>query len=351
MIEEIRDIESKGIDPSTIVISDRAHVVMPYHAEFDRLEEERRGDNAIGTTNKGIGPAYKDKVERSGIRIGELLNIEYLALRLPGIIEAKNEVLTKIYGADPIDVNDILEQVRSWAPELSPFIRPVDDLVATAIENGENVILEGAQGALLDIDHGTYPYVTSSNPTIGGPMTGMGLGPNAFGGVAGVFKAYCTRVGAGPFPTELKEGIGPQIKEIASEFGVTTGRERRVGWFDGVAGRYSARVNGFDSVIITRLDILDNFDSINVCVAYELNGERIEKFPVDAEQLERCKPIYETLEGWSGTTAGVTDADDLPPEARAYVAFLESVLEVSAAIISTGPRRDETITIKPVIPV
>jgi adenylosuccinate synthase len=275
MIEEIRDIESKGIDPSTIVISDRAHVVMPYHAEFDRLEEERRGDNAIGTTNKGIGPAYKDKVERSGIRIGEL----------------------------------------------------------------------------LDIDHGTYPYVTSSNPTIGGPMTGMGLGPNAFGGVAGVFKAYCTRVGAGPFPTELKEGIGPQIKEIASEFGVTTGRERRVGWFDGVAGRYSARVNGFDSVIITRLDILDNFDSINVCVAYELNGERIEKFPVDAEQLERCKPIYETLEGWSGTTAGVTDADDLPPEARAYVAFLESVLEVSAAIISTGPRRDETITIKPVIPV
>jgi adenylosuccinate synthase len=351
IIEEIREIESKGIDPSTIVISDRAHVVMPYHAQLDQLEEKRRGNGAIGTTNKGIGPAYVDKVDRSGIRLGELLNIEDLALRLPGIIERKNEVLTRIYGVDPIDVNNILEQVRAWAPELSPFIRPVDDLVATALENGENVLLEGAQGSLLDIDHGTYPYVTSSNPTIGGAMTGMGLGPRAFGGVAGVFKAYCTRVGAGPFPTELKGEIGAQIREIANEVGVTTGRDRRVGWFDGVAGRYSARVNGFDSVIITRLDILDNFDSIDVCVAYELDGERIEDFPIDAELLERCKPIYETFGGWSGTTAGVTDADDLPAEARAYVSFLESLLGVPASIISTGPRREETITLKPVIPV
>ena len=348
-IEEIRDLESKGIDPSSIVISDRAHIVMPYHILLDQLEEERRGKSAIGTTGRGVGPAYLDKVARSGIRIGELLDMEGLALRLPDIVERKNEVLTKIYGAEPIDIEDIHARVRVWAPELSSYIRPVEDLIAAAIDNGENVILEGAQGALLDIDHGTYPYVTSSNPTVGGALTGLGLGPRAFGGVAGVFKAYCTRVGAGPFPTELTGELGDRIREIAGEYGATTGRARRVGWFDGVAGRYSARVNGFDSIIITRLDILDNVDSVNVCVAYELDGKQIEQFPTDSVLLERCKPIYETLEGWSGTTAGITDADQLPAGAKRYVEFLESLLGVEAAIISTGPRREQTITLKPVI--
>ncbi len=351
LIGEIHDIESKGIDPSSIVVSDRAHIVMPYHVLLDQLQEKRRGKDAIGTTGRGIGPAYLDKVERSGIRVGELLDMEDLSLRLPDIVERKNEVLTKIYGAEPIDIEEIYARVRTWAPELSSHIRPVEDLVAAAIENGENVILEGAQGALLDIDHGTYPYVTSSNSTVGGALTGLGLGPRAFGGVAGVFKAYCTRVGEGPLPTELDGEVADRIRYGGPipEFGTTTGRARRVGWFDGVAGRYSARVNGFDSIIITRLDIFDGWDELKVCVAYELDGERIEQFPIDSVLLERCNPIYETVPGWSGTTAGISDADDLPAGARAYIEFIESLLGVPAAIISTGPRREQTITLRPII--
>ncbi len=228
LIEEIDDIEEKGLDASTIVVSDRAHIVMPYHVQLDQLQEARRGNAAIGTTGRGIGPAYLDKVDRSGIRIGELLDMEDLSLRLPEIIERKNEILTKIYGAEPIDIEVIFAQVREWAPRLAPHIRAAEDIVAQALEDGENIIIEGAQGALLDLDHGTYPYVTSSNPTVGGALTGLGLGPRAFGGVAGVFKAYCTRVGAGPFPTEIFGEIADEFRNAGpvGEFGATTGRAR-----------------------------------------------------------------------------------------------------------------------------
>jgi adenylosuccinate synthase len=352
LIEEIDDIESKGLDASTIVVSDRAHIVMPYHVQLDKLQEARRGNAAIGTTGRGIGPAYLDKVDRSGIRIGELLDMEDLSLRLPEIIERKNEILTKIYGADPIDIDVIFAQVREWAPRLAPHIRSAEDIVAQALEDGENIIIEGAQGALLDLDHGTYPYVTSSNPTVGGALTGLGLGPRAFGGVAGVFKAYCTRVGAGPFPTEIFDEIADELRNAGpvGEFGATTGRARRIGWFDGVAARYSARVNGFDSMIITRLDILDGRDSVKVCVAYELDGERVEKFPIDAVLLERCKPIYEEVPGWSETTAGLSDPSLLPDGARNYIEFLEKLLNVPASLISTGPYRHQTIVWRPIIP-
>ena len=352
LIEEIDDIEEKGLDASTIVVSDRAHIVMPYHVQLDQLQEARRGNAAIGTTGRGIGPAYLDKVDRSGIRIGELLAMEDLSLRLPEIIERKNEVLTKIYGADPIDIEVIFAQVREWAPKLTPHIRSAEDIVAQALEDGENIIIEGAQGALLDLDHGTYPYVTSSNPTVGGALTGLGLGPRAFGGVAGVFKAYCTRVGAGPFPTEIFDDLADEFRNAGpvGEFGSTTGRPRRIGWFDGVAGRYSARVNGFDSMIITRLDILDGRDSVKVCVAYELDGERIEKFPIDAVLLERCKPIYEEVQGWTETTAGISDPSLLPDGARNYIEFLEKLLNVPASLISTGPERHQTIVWRPIIP-
>ncbi|NQW18347.1 MAG: adenylosuccinate synthase [Chloroflexi bacterium] len=352
LIEEIEDIEARGLDASTIVVSDRAHIVMPYHVQLDQLQEARRGDSAIGTTGRGIGPAYLDKVDRSGIRIGELLDTEDLTLRLPEIIERKNEILTKIYGADPIDIEVIFAQVREWAPKLSPHIRAAEDIVAQALENGENIILEGAQGALLDMDHGTYPYVTSSNPTVGGALTGLGLGPRAFGGVAGVYKAYCTRVGSGPFPTEIFGEDADVFRNAGpvGEFGATTGRPRRIGWFDGVAGRYSARVNGFDSMIITRLDILDGRESVKVCVAYELDGQRIEKFPIDAVLLERCKPIYEEVPGWTETTAGLSDPNLLPAGARNYVEFLEKLLNVPASLISTGPERHQTIVWRPIIP-
>jgi len=352
LIEEIDDIEEKGLDASTIVVSDRAHIVMPYHVQLDQLQEARRGNAAIGTTGRGIGPAYLDKVDRSGIRIGELLDMDDLRLRLPEIIERKNEILTKIYGADPIDIEVIFAQVREWAPRLAPHIRSAEDIVAQALEDGENIIIEGAQGALLDLDHGTYPYVTSSNSTVGGALTGLGLGPRAFGGVAGVFKAYCTRVGAGPFPTEIFGEAADELRNAGpvGEFGSTTGRPRRIGWFDGVAGRYSARVNGFDSMIITRLDILDGRDSVKVCVAYELDGERIEKFPIDAVLLERCKPIYEEVPGWTETTAGISDPNLLPDGARNYIEYLEKLLNVPASIISTGPERHQTIVWRPIIP-
>ena len=344
------EINELNLTPEKLVVSDRAHLIFPYHVELDKLEEARRGNDAIGTTGRGVGPAYLDKVNRTGLRAGELLDPEDLALRLPAIVEFKNEVLTKIYGADPVDIEDIFKASRRWATELGPYIKPAEYFVAEVLESGENLILEGAQGALLDLDHGSYPYVTSSNPTVGGALSGVGIGPRAFAGVAGVFKAYTTRVGAGPFPTELLDEVGEKIRTIGKEVGTTTGRARRVGWFDGVAGRYSAKVNGFDALIITKLDILDGFDTVKVCVAYEIDGERTENFPIDSSLLARSKPIYEELPGWSGSTAGITRPEDIPANATTYIRFIEDILGVKASIISSGPRREETVVLKDIIP-
>ena len=349
LLGEIANLRAKGLDPSRLVISDRAHLVMPYHIVLDRLEEQRRGKGAIGTTGRGIGPAYLDKVARSGLRAGELLDPEDLMLRLPEIVKFKNEIITKIYGGKPVDTEAIFEKTTRWASELAAYIRPAEDLMSDALAEGENIILEGAQGSLLDLDHGTYPYVTSSNPTVGGALTGLGIGPRSFGGVAGVFKAYCTRVGSGPFPTELKDDVGDHIREKAQEFGTTTGRARRVGWFDAVAGRYSARVNGMDSIIVTRLDILDGFDRIKVCVAYDIDGRRTDRFPIDSVLLDRCKPVYEELPGWKGTTSGLTDPEQLPRGARDYVRRLEELLGIETSLISTGPTREETVVIRPLM--
>ena len=344
------EINELNLTPEKLVVSDRAHLILPYHVELDKLEEARRGNDAIGTTGRGVGPAYLDKVNRTGLRAGELLDPEDLATRLPAIVEFKNEVLTKIYGADPVDIEDIFKASRRWATELGPYIKPAEYFVAEVLESGENLILEGAQGALLDLDHGSYPYVTSSNPTVGGALSGVGIGPRAFAGVAGVFKAYTTRVGAGPFPTELLDEVGEKIRTIGKEVGTTTGRARRVGWFDGVAGRYSAKINGFDALIITKLDILDGFDTVKVCVAYEIDGERTENFPIDSSLLARSKPIYEELPGWSGSTAGITRPEDIPANATTYIRFIEDVLGVKASIISSGPRREETVVLKDIIP-
>ena len=345
----LKEIRENKLDPSRLAVSDRAHLIMPYHVALDRLEEERRGNAALGTTGRGVGPAYVDKVARDGLRVGELLDPEDLALRLPEIVDFKNEIITKIYGGDPIDLDEVFELANKWASELAPYIRPVENLIADALESDGKVIVEGAQGALLDLDHGTYPYVTSSNPTVGGTLTGLGMGPRAYahGGVAGVYKAYCTRVGTGPFPTELHGEEGDRIREQAGdEVGVTTGRARRIGWFDGVAGRYSARVNGFDAMIITKLDILDGWDEIKICVAYEIDGVRTEQFPIDAAALERAKPIYESVPGWTESTRAITDPDQLNDGARAYIKRLEELVGVPTKILSTGPRREETLVLE-----
>jgi adenylosuccinate synthase len=345
----LKEISENNLDPSRLAVSDRAHLIMPYHVVLDQLEEAERGNAAIGTTGRGVGPAYVDKVARQGLRVGELLDPEELALRLPDIVAFKNQIITKIYGGDPIDIDTIFALIKKWSNELSEYIRPVENLVAGAINNNENVIVEGAQGALLDLDHGTYPFVTSSNPTVGGTLTGLGMGPRSYGGVAGVFKAYCTRVGAGPFPTEIHGEEGDRIREMAGEFGVTTGRARRIGWFDGVAAKYSARVNGFDGMIITRLDTLDGWDEIKICVAYELDGKRIDQFPIDAAMLERAIPIYESLPGWNESTRSITKPSQINDGAQAYLNKLEEVVGVPVKIVSTGPHRDETLVIEDLI--
>jgi adenylosuccinate synthase len=342
----LKEINENGLDPTRLAVSDRAHLIMPYHVTLDNLEEERRGDAKLGTTGRGVGPAYVDKVARMGLRVGELLDPEDLALRLPDIVAFKNEIITKIYGGKPVELEDVFEKTKMWATELAPYIQPVENQIAEALENDDKVIVEGAQGALLDLDHGTYPFVTSSNPTVGGTLTGLGMGPRSYGGVAGVYKAYCTRVGAGPFPTEIHGEEGDAIREQAGEFGTTTGRARRIGWFDGVAGRYSARVNGFDAMIITKLDILDGWDEIKICVAYEIDGERTEQFPVDAAKLDRAKPIYETIPGWTESTRSITKKSQLNDGARAYIKRLEELVGVPTKILSTGPRREETLVLE-----
>lgn len=342
LIDEISEAERLGL-PGEIAVSDRAHIIMPYHIALDRLEEQRRGKGAIGTTGKGIGPAYVDKVSRMGMRMGELLDPETLVLRLPEIVSFKNEIITKIYGGEPVDVDVLLAQATEWASALAPYIKRTEDIVGDALARGERVILEGAQGALLDLDHGTYPFVTSSNPTVGGALVGLGIGPTAFSEVCGVFKAYATRVGAGPFPTEIHGDAADKIRESAGEFGATTGRARRVGWFDAVAAKYSVRVNGFDSMCITRLDTLDEWDRIRICTGYMLDGEIIRDFPIDHVQMDRCVPIYEEIEGWSESTTGVTDWNDICMGAQKYVRKIEELIGIPATIISTGPHRDETL--------
>lgn len=344
LIDEIKQAESLGL-PGQVAVSDRAHLIMPYHVLLDELEERRRGKSALGTTGRGVGPAYVDKVARQGLRVGELLDVEAFTLNLPPIIEFKNELITKVYGGEPLDISEVVESAKRWSAELGPYIKRTEDIIGEALDSGGKVILEGAQGALLDIDHGTYPFVTSSTPTAGGALSGCGIGPKSFESVIGVFKAYATRVGAGPFPTEILGSEGDRIREMAGEFGATTGRARRVGWFDAVAARYSCRVNGFDSMVITRLDTLDGWDSIKVCTAYMLDGEPIRNFPIDVHRLERCEPIYEELQGWQESTVGVTDWSDLTPGAKRYVNEIEEMLGIRASLISTGPHRDETMVV------
>ncbi len=347
LLEEIDALKARGIVlDGKLLVSDRSHLVMPYHVKLDELAEKARGDQAIGTTGKGIGPAYIDKAARTGIRTADLLDLEALYPRLEAVLYHHNAVIEKVYEDTPLELDAIFESCKQWASQLTPYIGPVEHIVYDAAEAGKLVIIEGAQGMMLDLDHGTYPFVTSSHPTIGGACIGLGLLPSQIDVVLGVFKAYSTRVGSGPFLTESFDETGERIRNLANEFGTTTGRPRRVGWFDSVVARYSTRINGYTSLVLTRLDVLDDFDTIKICDTYELDGELVKDFPGSAALLERCKPIYEDFPGWDGVTAGVTKMEDLPAGARAYVERLEELIGRPFDIISTGPYRHETILVR-----
>ncbi len=349
LLSELENLNERGVDTSRLFISDHTHIVMPYHVQLDRLEEEARGNQAIGTTGRGIGPAYVDKVARSGIRLGDLLDPTYLEHRLQGVVDQKNRILTRIYDAAPIDFAALHERAREWGEALRPYAASVEQRILDRLARGARVVLEGAQGAMIDLDHGSYPYVTSSSVTIGGACAGLGISPREIVGVIGVFKAYSTRVGHGPMTAELFDEVAGDIRERAWEYGTTTGRPRRVGWFDGLAARYSATINGFTSAVLTRLDVLDGVDPVKICIGYEADGERIYRYPSQPGLLERAKPIWEELEGWSAPTAGITDISQLPTEALAYVRRIEDVIGCPIDLISTGPRRDESIVVRPII--
>lgn len=344
LIDEFDGLGRHGFNfEERLVLSERVHLIMPYHVSLDNLTEKARGRHALGTTGKGIGPAYSDKALRNGIRAADLLDLDSLYPRLEKVAKYSNDIIEKIYGADPLPLDWLFEKCKAWGERLIGVIGPGEKIVSDALESGKNVVLEGAQGVLLDLDHGTYPYVTSSNPTIGGACVGLGINPRHISSITGVFKAYTTRVGTGPFPTELFDSTGDSIRDLAQEFGTTTGRPRRVGWFDGVAARYSTRINGYTSAVLTRLDVLDGFETVKICTGYELDGEFIDEFPGGIAALERCKPVLEDCRGWDSPTASVSRLEDLPSEARSYIDKIQELIACPIDIISTGPHREETI--------
>ncbi|MGQ4647572.1 adenylosuccinate synthase [Lyngbya aestuarii] len=346
LIEELDTIESLGISTKNLLISETAHVTMPYHRLIDQASEERRGSKKIGTTGRGIGPTYADKSERAGIRVLDLMDSEVLQEKLNWTIIQKNVILERLYELPPLDPATVIEQYQCYAERLRPHVVDSSLKIYQAIEQKRNILFEGAQGTLLDLDHGTYPYVTSSNPVAGGACVGAGVGPTMIDRVIGVAKAYTTRVGEGPFPTELDGKLGELLCERGAEFGTTTGRRRRCGWFDAVIGRYAVRINGIDCLAITKLDVLDTIEEINVCVAYEIDGQGCNHFPSSAHRFAQCRPIYKTLPGWQKSTAECRSLEDLPKQALDYLKFLAELMAVPIALVSLGASRDQTIIIE-----
>ena len=346
LIEEIEQLKALNVSVDNLFISQTAHVTMPYHRLIDRAAEERRGEYKIGTTGRGIGPTYADKSERTGIRILDLMNEELLQRKLEWAINYKNVILEKIYNVTPLKSDEVIAEYLKYADILRPFVIDSSLKVDEAVREKKNILFEGAQGTLLDLDHGTYPYVTSSNPIAGGACVGAGVGPTIIDRVIGVAKAYATRVGEGPFPTELNESIGQLLGDRGAEFGTTTGRRRRCGWFDAVIGRYAVRINGLDCLAITKLDVLDELEEIKVCVAYEVDGQTCHHFPSNASTFAQCQPIYQTLPGWQQDTTHCRTLKDLPSQALDYLKFLAELMEVPIAIVSLGASRDQTIIVE-----
>lgn len=346
LLEEIQQLRDLNVSIDNLYISQSAHVTMPYHRLIDVASEERRGEYKIGTTGRGIGPTYADKAERVGIRMLDLMEPEALRKRLTWTTNYKNGILEKLYNLPPLDPEGVVAEYLEYAEQLKPFVVDSALKIYESVKDRRNILFEGAQGTLLDLDHGTYPYVTSSSPIAGGSCVGAGIGPTHIDRVIGVAKAYTTRVGEGPFPTELQDQTGDHLGNKGSEFGTTTGRRRRCGWFDGVIGRYAVRINGLDCLAVTKLDILDELEEIKVCVAYELDGQRCEHFPTDANLFARCKPIYETLPGWQESTVDCRKLEDLPSAALNYLKFLAELMDVPIAIVSLGAGREQTIIIE-----
>jgi adenylosuccinate synthase len=346
LIEELDQLESLKISTKNLMISQTAHVTMPYHRLLDQASEEQRGSQKIGTTGRGIGPTYADKSERTGIRIIDLMETESLPEQLRWTISNKNVILEKLYNLPPLDPEAVIAEYLQYAERLRPHVVDASLKIYAAVQDRRNILFEGAQGTLLDLDHGTYPYVTSSNPVAGGACVGTGVGPTMIDRVIGVAKAYTTRVGEGPFPTEMVDGIGQILCDRGAEFGTTTGRQRRCGWFDAVIGRYAVRINGLDCLAITKLDVLDGLDEIKVCIAYDIDGERCEHFPSSARTFARCEPIYETLPGWKESTADCRKLENLPQAALDYLKFLAELMKVPIAIVSLGASRDQTIIVE-----
>jgi len=344
MIEEMDGLQAKGIRIGrNFVVSDRAHVILPYHKAIEKASEQSKGSRKIGTTGRGIGPSYADKMARIGIRVGDLLNPHLFRRKLEENVAEMNTFLERLYGMEGFQVEKIFQQYRGYADRLKDHIADTTVLLNDAIERGKRVLFEGAQGTHLDVDCGTYPYVTSSSAAAGGACIGTGVGPTKIDGVMGIAKAYTTRVGGGPFPTELKDDVGGGLQERGKEFGATTGRPRRCGWFDAVVVRYAVRVNGMTSLAVTKLDVLDGFDEIKLCTGYRYDGRLYKDMPADLQVLTDCEPVYETFKGWAAPTTGITSYAKLPPEAKRYLARIEELAACPIDIISTGSKREETI--------
>ncbi len=348
LLGELKKLEDRGIlrDPSRIRVSGRAHVILPWHTALDGAREKKAGDGKIGTTGRGIGPCYEDKVARRGVRVADLRQPEELRVKLESIAEQKNIELTKIHNVDPIDVDALYEQCIEWGRQLDQYIDHTGRIIDRSLRAGKNVLFEGAQGTFLDIDHGTYPFVTSSNCVAGAVCTGSGIGPTRVDRVIGITKAYTTRVGSGPFPTELEDETGEELRRAGAEFGATTGRPRRCGWLDAVLLREAVTVNGLTDLAINKLDILSGFDELKICTAYDIDGKVTEYFPMTLGEAERAIPIYETMPGWSEDLTKLTSLEQFPDNARRYIERIEALAEIPAAVLSVGPGREETIILR-----
>lgn len=347
LLSELSGLNARGIDTSKLLISGNAHLITPYHTTLDKVSERFLGKRKIGTTGRGIGPAYADKINRVGIRVQDIFDESILRQKVEAALDLKNQLLAKLYNRRAIASEQVVDELLGYADQLRGFVVDTTLILNDAIDDGKVVLFEGGQGTLLDVDHGTYPFVTSSNPTAGGACTGTGVGPTKINRVIGILKAYTTRVGAGPFPTELFDEDGDKLRTIGGERGVTTGRDRRCGWFDAVIARYATRVNGLTDFFLTKLDVLTGWERIPVCVAYEIDGKRVDELPYSQTDFHHAKPIYETLPGWSEDITQAKSFDQLPKNAQKYVQALEEMSGAQISAIGVGPGRDETIQINP----
>ncbi|MFL0181879.1 adenylosuccinate synthase [Mycobacterium sp. SMC-15] len=349
LLDELAGLERRDVDTSRLLISADAHLLMPYHVAIDKVTERYMGSKKIGTTGRGIGPCYQDKIARIGIRVADVLDHESLAQKIEAALDFKNQVLVKIYNRKALEPEQVLEDLLEQAEGFKHRIADTSLLLGAALDRGENVLLEGSQGTLLDVDHGTYPYVTSSNPTAGGAAVGSGVGPTRITTVLGILKAYTTRVGSGPFPTELFDSYGEYLSKTGGEVGVTTGRQRRCGWFDAVIARYATRVNGITDYFLTKLDVLSSLETVPVCVGYTVDGKRTDELPMTQEEFARAEPIYEELSGWWEDISGARTFEDLPANARDYVSRLEEIAGAQVSCIGVGPGREQTIVRRDVV--